>query len=77
MMASPDIEAIADSAPPAPSLGDKSRLSESDGAAEMSGKERSAADVWDWQTDPNNPHNWKTSRKWAQVAMMAPTAFLT
>jgi len=33
--------------------------------------------AWDWKTDPHNPHNWSARRKWAQVAMMAPIAFVS
>jgi hypothetical protein len=51
-------------------------VSDSDATAEMAEKGDKVDSSWDWTTDANNPHNWPASRKWAQVAMMAPTAFL-
>lgn len=31
----------------------------------------SETSAWDWDTDPENPYNWKTGKKWAQVVMCA------
>lgn len=36
----------------------------------------SGTNAWDWNTDPENPYNWKTSWKWAQVAMCASFAIV-
>lgn len=31
---------------------------------------------WDWSTDPRNPYNWSSGRKWAQVGIISSIAFL-
>lgn len=31
----------------------------------------------DWEDSPENPYNWTTGKKWAQVAMCASFAFAT
>lgn len=32
--------------------------------------------TWDWNTDPDNPYNWKKGKKWAQVGMASSFAIL-
>jgi len=32
---------------------------------------------WDWTTDEQNPYNWPTRRKWAQIAMISSIAFVS
>lgn len=42
------------------------------------GKETHTSDAssWDWEHDPENPYNWKTGKKWAQVGMICSYAML-
>lgn len=36
----------------------------------------STASTWDWDTDPENPYNWSTKKKWAQVGMASSFAIV-
>lgn len=31
---------------------------------------------WDWDTDPENPYNWSTKKKWGQVGMASSFAII-
>lgn len=44
-------------------------------AREKSGQSHTGT-AWDWNDDADNPYNWSTGRKWAQVAMISSFAFL-
>lgn len=47
-------------------------------AGEKSGEEVSEFDVW-WENDkdPQNPQNWSSRKKWANIAVMSSITFLT
>ena len=39
-------------------------------------EQKSDESNWDWNTDPDNPYNWPTGKKWNQVAMISSFGFL-
>jgi len=78
-MARADIEAASD-------VVDDRDVAETDLAEKEAANEGGTTDTeavaetkpaWDWATDPNNPYNWPTGRKWAQVSMLCSVGFLT
>lgn len=56
-------------------LGDVAGEKEDDEKASISASGATNA-TWDWNTDPDNPYNWKKGKKWAQVGMASSFAIL-
>lgn len=54
---------------------DKEILSGDEESPQQSSDEGTST-TWDWDSDPDNPYNWSTGKKWAQVWMCASFGIL-